>query len=338
MGVDSIIDFSSHILPGKVMREVKELGIRYSPAISRYIEGVFMHSHYSDSDIPRRIDILKEFGITYQVVSLAPNHIWLIEEGDPVKRDKLAMRLARVANDAIADIVERYRDHFIGMATLPILHGEAVDELRRSIRDLGLRGVQIYSNIYGSPIDSDENMEFYNAVSSLEIPVFIHPQTYEYYPWIYEYNLFQIFGWPFDTSLAMGRLVFAGITRKYPSIPFVAHHVGGMIPYYRGRIAGAYGTRELYGPGFKVDIPDPLGEFKKFYADTASFGVRETIEMGIGFFGEDRIVFGTDYPFGPEKGLKYLRETLNAIMSMGIDDEKKEKILFRNAARLLRIS
>lgn len=334
---EEIIDFSSHVLPEAVVKEIKDLGIKYAHNVSKHIEVVFTHTHYRDVDIPRRIEILRKYGITYQVVCFGPNYVWLINEDDRDKRDKILLRLTRIANNAIAEMVDKYKDYFIGLATIPILYGEAIDELERSIRDLGLKGVQIYSNIYGKPIDLEEFRRFYETVRRLGIPVFIHPQTHEYYPWIYEYSLFQIFGWPFDTTLAMARLVFSGITRQYPEIPFVTHHVGGMVPYYRGRIAGTYGSRELHGFRFKLGIEDPLEEFRRFYADTASFGVRETIEMGLEFFGRDRVIFGTDYPFGPEQGIKYLRDTLNAVKSINIDDETKRKILWDNAARLLKI-
>ncbi len=188
-----------------------------------------------------------------------------------------------------------------------------------------MNDVQIYSNIYGDPIDLEGFKEFYEAVRKLGVPVFIHLQTYEYYTWIYEYSLSQIFGWSFDTTLAMARLVFSGITKQYSEIPFVTHHFGGMVPYYWGRIIGTYGSRELHGFRFKIDVEDPLKEFKEFYADTASFGVKETIETGLKFFGRDRIVFGSDYPFGPEQGIKYLRDTLNAVKSMNIDDETRKR-------------
>jgi aminocarboxymuconate-semialdehyde decarboxylase len=331
-----VIDFSSHILPDRVVKEVKDKAIRYSSQVSRHLQTIFASPHYRDTNIHRRIELLKKYGITYQVMSIGPTYIWLIDESDRDKRNKIVLNITKVVNNAISDIAEKFRDYFIGLATIPLLSDEAVDELKRAILELGLRGVQIYSNIYGDPIDLDIYAPFYREVNRLGIPVFIHPQNYEYYPWIYEYNLNQIFGWPFDTTLAMGRLVFSGITKQYPRIPFVTHHVGGMVPYYRGRIVGIY-SREPHSFGSKIPIEDPINEFKKFYADTASFGVRETIEMGLEFFGEEKLVFGSDYPFGPEQGERYLRDTLLAINNMEISDEVKEKILWDNAARLLRI-
>jgi aminocarboxymuconate-semialdehyde decarboxylase len=110
-----------------------------------------------------------------------------------------------------------------------------------------------------------------------------------------------------------------------------------MVPYYWGRIAGTYGSKELHGHRFRRLQEDPIQIFKRFYADTASFGVKETIELGIKFFSPDRVVFGTDYPFGPEQGLKYLRDTIEAVKSMGLHEETLEKILYSNAAKLLKI-
>jgi aminocarboxymuconate-semialdehyde decarboxylase len=332
-----IIDFSSHILPDKVVREVKGLNVRFNAHASRHVEVTFTHDHYRDTHLDKRIEILKRYGITAQVLSFGPVYLWELDYQDPQEFQKILQRLTSVANDSIAEVVERYRDLFIGMCTLPTLEGWALEELRRCYRDLGFKAVQIYSNVYGRPIDSQEFIHFYREVSALGLPVFIHPISHQYYPWIYEYSLFQIFGWPFDTTLAMARLVFSGLMLEYPNIPFVTHHVGGMVPYYWGRIAGTYGSKELHGHRFRRLQEDPIQIFKRFYADTASFGVKETIELGIKFFSPDRVVFGTDYPFGPEQGLKYLRDTIEAVKSMGLHEETLEKILYSNAAKLLKI-
>ncbi len=74
--------------------------------LSNHIEVVFTYPHYRDADILRRIEILKKYGVTYQVICFGPNYVWLIGESNRSKRDKILMRLARVANDAVAEIAD----------------------------------------------------------------------------------------------------------------------------------------------------------------------------------------------------------------------------------------
>ena len=115
-------------------------------------------------------------------------------------------------------------------------------------------------------------------------------------------------GWPFDTSLAMARLVYGGVFERHPDIKFVTHHMGGMIPYFATRIEaferdrrGVCATR--YRGEQRPALTGPaLDHFRRFYNDCISNGSAEALTMAIGFFGADHILFGTDFPFGPPDG------------------------------------
>ena len=122
-----------------------------------------------------------------------------------------------------------------------------------------------------------------------------------------------VFGWPYETSVAMGRIVFAGYFDRFPGIKIITHHMGGMAPYFAGRIGP--GLDQL---GARTDDEDltlyakrlahrPFDYFKMFYADTALFGARPAIECGFEFFGADHVLFASDMPFDPEKGPSYIR-------------------------------
>jgi len=147
--------------------------------------------------------------------------------------------------------------------------------------------------------------------------------------------------WPFDTSLAMARLVYGGVFERHPDIKFVTHHMGGMIPYFASRIdafsrstAPAYahlGIGESSGPQLTGPVID---HFRRFYNDSISNGSVEALAMARAFFGADHILFGTDFPFGPEDGSWALDE-LRAVREADLTHEDRENILHGNAERLL---
>jgi len=123
----------------------------------------------------------------------------------------------------------------------------------------------------------------------------------------------------------------------------ITHHMGAMLPYFEGR-AGA-GLDQL---GSRTEDPDdavalaglrrrPLEYFKMFYGDTALFGAQHAMECGLAFFGAERILFGTDMPFDPEKGPGFIRDTIVAMERMRATPAEKAKIYEGNARRMLRL-
>ena len=139
----------------------------------------------------------------------------------------------------------------------------------------------------------------------------------------------------------MARLVFAGVFDRWPDLVVITHHCGGMIPMMEGRIESGLqllGTRNPphLADTVKTDLQErPIDAFRRFHADTASFGSRAAIECGMSFFGLDRMLFATDSPFDPEQGPGYIRETLRAIGEMDLNSEQRTAILSGNAERLL---
>ena len=155
------------------------------------------------------------------------------------------------------------------------------------------------------------------------------------------YNqLFSIFGWPYDTTAAMVRLVFAGVFERLPNIKFITHHCGGMVPYFSDRLKVHYdnGLERLGAPHFPGLTKHPVEYLKMFYADTALVGnSNKALECGLGFFGEDHVLFGTDMPYDVENGGYSIRETINGIEKMNLPEATKKKIYEGNARRLLHL-
>lgn len=214
---------------------------------------------------------------------------------------------------------------------------------------MGARGVQIYTNMNGEAIDQEKFWPIYEICEKLELPVLIHPvggQMVPEYPTEErsKYELWFLIGWPYQTTVAMCRLAFAGIFEDFPNLKIVTHHVGAMIPMLEGRIGNGlkmYGGRtapELKEALTKTKMKgDPLDTFKKFYADTASFGSVSAIRAGLDFFGRDHILFASDMPFDPEKGPGYIDRTLKCIDQLQLSQEDRTAILSGNAQRVFHL-
>jgi aminocarboxymuconate-semialdehyde decarboxylase len=224
----------------------------------------------------------------------------------------------------------------------------ALKEIDRAISELGATGIQIFSNVNGRPLDEPEFQPLFARMAALDLPIWLHPARSPKFPDYQSekrsrYDLWWVFGWPYETTIAMGRLVFAGIFDRHPKLKIISHHLGAMLPYFEGR-AGP-GLDQL---GSRTEDADdaaalgrlerrPLDYFRMFYGDTALFGALAATECGLAFFGADQILFGTDMPFDPEKGPGFIRETIRCIEQMRASPEDKAKIYQGNARRLLRL-
>jgi len=257
-----------------------------------------------------------------------------------------AAELAKIANDEMAEWVAKDPKKYVAaIANLPLNDVEAsLKEAERAIKELGFKGVQIFTSVKGKPLSSEEFMPLYKMMSDFDLPIWIHPvrrSSTPDYP-TEQSSLHQIaiiFGWPYETTLAMTRLVFAGIFEKFPTLKFITHHLGGMIPYYAGRIAVHYdeGLERLGQKVFPGLKKHPIEYFKMFYSDTAINGNVSGVRCGYDFFGEDRLLFGTDMPYDIENGAAGLRQTTEAIEAMNLPEPSKKKIYEGNARRLLHL-
>jgi aminocarboxymuconate-semialdehyde decarboxylase len=157
------------------------------------------------------------------------------------------------------------------------------------------------------------------------------------------YEIWWTFGWPYETSVAMAHIVFAGLFDKHPNLKIITHHLGGMIPYFEGRVGPGWdqiGTRtsdEDYTLLLKKLKKRPLDYFKMFYADTAVFGADAATVCGIDFFGVDRCMFASDCPFDPEGGPMYIRETIRILDNLKVSNSQREQLYIANAKKLLKM-
>ena len=333
------IDIFNHIFPTGYFEKMMEVAPTHSD-LGKRVRNVPMLM-----DLDRRFEVMDGFDDYCQILSIA---------GPPTEvlcGPDVAPELARRGNDDMAELVAKHPDRFPGFtASLPMNNPEAaLDEARRAIDELGANGIQVYSNAAGKPLDGPEFAPLFDAMAAYDLPIWLHPARGANFPdYLSEdkskYEIWWTFGWPYETSVAMARLVFSGLFDKHPDLKFITHHMGAMIPYFEGRVGpgwdqlGARTSDEDYGALLEKLDKRPLDYFKLFYADTALFGSFAGTKCGLEFFGADHVVFASDAPFDPEKGPMYIRETIDIIDRLDISDADRDKIYRGNAERLLKIS
>ena len=325
-----LVDIYTHLYPAAFH---ERLG-RIAPGLGDI--GKRMQAVTQLHDLDERFRAMDPFGDYRQVVSL-PN-----PPLEDFATPEQGLELARVGNDAMAELVEKHPDRFPAfVAALAMLDMDGtMDELHRAVRDLGAAGVQIFTNVAGRPLDHADYEPLFAAMADYDLPVWMHPaRSAAMADYAAEeksrYEIWWCLGWPYETSAAMIRLVLWGLFDRHPGIKIITHHLGGMIPYFEGRVGP--GLAVLGGRTSDEDYSEVLSSLKKphadyfkmFYGDTAMFGSHLAFGAGMEFFGPEHVVFSTDAPFAPVK------ETFESLEVMAFADDVREKLFRRNAERLM---
>ncbi len=335
-----VIDFQSHVFPREYIEEIKradgnvileppdpDSGMTYF--YDKKLRCRINTAIFQGQDPDRRVVHMDKLGIDVQVISIPAPGADRFEPQDAVK-------LAQTANDTIAALCRKYPKRLVGLATLPTSSIKAsLDELERSVKELGLKGFGCYTNLNGRALDSEDLFPIYEKVADLKIPVYIHPTA----PLATEAVGLDImpvliYGWAFDSTVAMTRLVYGRVLERFPEIDFVVADGGGVLSFFCQRATNIYSgrTEEIRRKyGLKEN---PLDSLKRFYVDTADHP-SATLRCVLDFFGPDRLVFATNYPYGPEEGCLFVRNSLKAINELNLKNKEKDKILGSNAVRIL---
>ena len=331
------IDLFNHFFPQRYFeRYIDTGGIRDIGKRVRNIQAIH--------DLDFRFKVADEFGEGYtQFLTLPAPPIEAL--GSPAEAAEAAM----VGNDGLAELCLKHSRRFIGFAAaMPMNNPDAcLQEMERAVGQLGARGIQIYTNVRGKPLDAPEFRPIFEEAARRDLAILMHPTRGADFPdyRTEEKSLYEIWwtlGWPYETSVAMSRIVFSGILERLPNLKIVTHHLGGMVPYFEGRVG--YGWDQLGTRTSDVDYKALLKSMKKrpieylrmFHGDTALFGGRAGTICGLEFFGIDHVLFASDTPFEPAPGL-FIRETINVLNSLDLCPADREKIYFRNAQRLLKL-
>ncbi len=324
-----ILDAYAHISPPRYTEFIRE---KY-PSMYNNMLGPCVPLY----DMETRFRIMDKFPEVVQVLTIGP-----VPPIEYFANESQTVELAKMANDEMAELCHKYREKFVAaIALLPMNNIDAaLEETDRAIRELGFRGIYVHSNINGKPLDAPEFLPLWDKIAGYDLPVYIHPwRPPEFSDYAAEkeskYNIAGNFGWPYETTVAMTRIIFSGILEKYPGLKIVTHHCGGMVSFYAGRIYQHYGSQTRYLANVNKT---PLEYYKMFYNDTAIHGNTPALMLAYDFWGPDKLVFGADLPLGDSYwGSRSYRSTIDAINAMDIADEDKQKIFVDNARKLLRI-
>jgi len=321
-----VIDFQHHYIPAEL---AKKRGLYSETGNTMLKEGglpaTTMHRRLYDLDL--QLEDMDEAGVDISVLSC------LLGWSAPLDE-------CHLINNDLAAVQEKYPRRFVGLAQAPLLEGPtALVELRRAISDLGLRGVTITSQVNGHSLDAPNLYGFYELVCELDVPVFVHPALVPTgYEHLKDYDLPRVLGREVDLTVATTRLIAGGIFDRYPGLKIVMAHFGGGIAAVKER---------LVGKGYRFGtLKRPFGDYYDLvYFDMAGFeGGMVALSCALQGIRPERLVFATDYPqdftgvnTDTGKGMKELRDYINAVRRLPLDEKQKDAMLGGTAARLLKI-
>lgn len=330
------IDIYNHVMPRAYLELVQR---HYSNAgMVKRLTGI-----RALWDIDARLEILKEWPDLVQVLTLAT------PSPEEVAGPEDSPAIARIANDGMAQICAAHPGRFPAfVAALPMNNiAEALKEMDRAIGDLGARGIEIKTNVGGRPLDDPAFFPiFERATNHHGVAIWMHPaRSAAMSDYSAEkksrYEIWQVMGWPYETTAAMARIVFSGMLDRLPSMRIITHHCGGMLPYFAGRAEtlwaqlGSRTADEDYSQVLKSLKRPFMDYFKMFYGDTVLGGSASALRCGLDFFGPDHVVFASDCPFDPQGGPMFIRDGIRSIEELELPESVRQRIYVENARQLL---
>jgi uncharacterized protein len=330
------LDAFTHIWPPEFYRAMKDVTGPMTDIVRRSEAQTMM------IDLNERFAIMDLFEGYAQILSLGSPPLEL------VATPEVAISLSRIGTDSQRALCDKYPDRFKGfIATPPMGAGTdaILDACRYAVEEADACGIQVYTHVNGRPLDDPEFAPMFDYMAEKDLPIWLHPSRGAAFPDYAsenksKYEIWWTIGWPYETSAAMARLVYSKVFDRLPDLKVVTHHAGGMIPYFEGRfgpgndVLGARTSDEDYG-ALRAELKcRPLDYFRKFIADTATFGAAGSIGLAMDFFGKDKIIFASDAPFDPEGGRMFIRETIRALDEMEVDDATRAAIYHGNLERL----
>jgi aminocarboxymuconate-semialdehyde decarboxylase len=329
------VDFHAHVIPAPYLDEVRAgrvpgmrtersgggevLEVAAGAPSGPMAQRIALSPAWLDSRA--RLAAMAAAGVDVQVVSVVQfiYHYWL-DAGRGAE-------LARVANDGVAAMVAADRRRFAGMATVPLQDGPAsVAELERAHGELGFRAVEIGTHVNGMPLDAPALAPFWARAETLGMVVFIHPYAPLGIEHLGAYYLHNLLGNPFDTTLAVSRLLFGGVFERHPRLRVCLAHGGGALPAVIGRLEKGYEVFEVcraHGAG------RPAGYLGRLWYDTITHDVT-ALEALVARVGAGRVLLGSDYPFTIGD-----LDPVRTVEKLGIDRAARDAILGGNAISLL---
>jgi len=278
------------------------------------------------SSIDIRLKDMDKMGVDVQAVSPAPFQYYYWAEPD------LGRELSRQVNDRITEIAAKWPDRFVGIGTVPLQDADmAVAELERMVKKLGMRGVEINTNVNGLDLtDPKLNLDkFFRKAQELDTVIFIHPMGFTEGRRLFDHYFNNVIGNPMDTTIAASHLIFDGVMKRNPKLKVVLAHGGGYLAHYPGRMDHSHGARR----DCRVVIKEkPTTYLKRMYFDTITFDP-QMLRFLVDYYGADHVLLGTDYPYDMGDF-----DPVGSVAAVPrLSKGEREQIMGMNAQKLLKI-
>jgi aminocarboxymuconate-semialdehyde decarboxylase len=305
------VDIHAHYIPAESLRVAAEIGRseglepdqdeRGRAIVRRDGKPLLTSPKAQFADLPMRLSIMDSQTIDLQVLSPAGTYFfyWL-----PIEA---SLEFAQWLNERLAEAVTQYPKRFVALGSVPMQEpGRAVLELERAVTKLGLRGVEVASNVNGRYFDDPMFTPFWEAAQALDAIIFVHPNRVVGADRMKEFNLANLIGNPTDTSLTAAKLIFAGVLEHFPRLKILLAHAGGFLPYTFGRLDRGFRIQD--STDSKMTKP-PSEYLKLLYFDTITHNP-VALEYLVAHFGAEKVLLGSDYPYdmGDPQPLESLRQ------------------------------
>ena len=322
------LDLHTHYYPPAYFERIERSGGDFSfgasptgQRIIRYKGARFFGVTAPMTDVGKRLEDMDRVGIDVEVLSLSTPNVFFAE-------GRAQIEVARMVNDAYADLIAKRPGRFLGFASIPMDDPDgALRELARALDELRLQGVVLLSNIRGRALADPAYRPFFAECDRRKACVFVHPMIPAAAEPFGEYVLGPIVGFPFDTTLAVARLCYAGVFKELPNIRWLVAHAGGAIPYLLERLDS--GWRDFAECRANIDEP-PSTYLKRLYYDTVTFAPNN-LRLLRDVVGTDHLAMGSDYPHL----LGSIDKAISSIEGVDWDAREKERVFSGTALALL---
>lgn len=325
-----VVDVHAHVatpacealLDGPVPARLDPFTLFSGPETAAYNAGQFASLAGPLTDPARRIEDMDRAGIDVQALSAAPPQFYYWT--DPA----LGRRLARMQNDHLAELARDRPDRFVALATVPLQAVDAaIEELRHCVDELGMRGVEICTNVNGLDLDDPRFRAFFAAAADLGALVLLHPHGFTGAERFADHYMINVVGNPLDTTIAASRLIHSGLLEELPELRICLVHGGGYLPFYSSRMDHSWAHR----PEGRHRIPDrpPSHYLRRCYVDALVYDAAH-LEFLVARMGADHVVVGTDYPYDMGD-----QDVVGLVRSANLPEGAEDAILGGTAASLL---
>ena len=322
------LDLHTHYYPPAYFERIERSGGDFSfgtsptgQRIIRYRGARFFGVTTPMTDVPKRLDDMDRVGIDTEVLSLSTPNVYFVE-------GKAQADVARMVNDTYADLTAKHPGRFLGFASIPMDDPDAaLRELEHAVDELRMQGIVLLSNIRGRALADPLYRPFFAEAERRRLCVFVHPMIPLAAEAFTEYVLGPLVGFPFDTTLAVAKLCFAGVFKQLPNIRWLVAHAGGAVPYLMERLDS--GWRDFAECRVNIDEPPSL-YLKRLYYDTVTFSPHN-LRLLHDVVGTDHMVMGSDYPHL----LGSIDKAVSSIDAMDFTEREKDQVYSGTALSIM---